>query len=465
MLDKSTTQRLRSLPVEAVAERLGLRVVRHKSLCPFHDDHHASLSYSPSRNTFRCFVCDARGGTIDLVMRHLNMSFPDACRWLANGTNIILDTYRPRTPTADRPARPFDAARYARLFEHPWLSDEARTFLFTERRLNPRVVSWCRLTSWTDRQGTHWLQTPYFDASGQLIGLQNRNLDYGKQKGDEGEEDKRSVDKGKQEQGSEAKQGRAIDAKQGQGSETKQGQAVEGEQGQGSDGKQGQAVESKQGQGSEDKQGQAVEGEQEQGSEDKQGQAVEGKQEQGSEDKQGQAVESKQGQGSEDKQGQAVEGKQGQGSEDKQGQAVEGDGKQGQGSECREAPRFRFPYGSRCTVYNLPVTAMLRPGEPLFITEGCSDCWAMLSAGHKAIAIPSATLLSQADKALLRDLAQRLGTSFHMFPDRDAPGERLFMQLREVLPGVQHHQLPVDCKDFAEYYVSDLAKNKLGEYG
>ena len=363
MLDKSTTQRLRSLPVEAVAERLGLRVVRHKSLCPFHDDHHASLSYSTSRNTFRCFVCDARGGTIDLVMRHLNMSFPDACRWLANGTNIILDTYRPRTPTADRPARPFDAARYARLFEHPWLSDEARTFLFTERRLDPRVVSWCRLTSWTDRQGTHWLQTPYFDASGQLIGLQNRNLDYGKQKGDEGEEDKRSVDKDKQEQGSEAKQGRAIDAKQGQGSETKQGQAVEAK------------------------------------------------------------------------------------------------------PECREAPRFRFPYGSRCTVYNLPVTAMLRPGEPLFITEGCSDCWAMLSAGHKAIAIPSATLLSQADKALLRDLAQRLGTSFHMFPDRDAPGERLFMQLREVLPGLQHHQLPVGCKDFAEYYVSALAKNKLGGYG
>lgn len=376
MLDKLTTQRLRSLPVEAVAERLGLRVVRHKSLCPFHDDHHASLSYSPSRNTFRCFVCDARGGTIDLVMRHLNMSFPDACRWLANGTNIILDTYRPRTPTADRPARPFDAARYARLFEHPWLSDEARTFLFTERHLNPRVVSWCRLTSWTDRQGTHWLQTPYFDASGQLIGLQNRNLDYCKHKKDEGEET-------------------------------------------GADNKPWQAVESKQEQGSEDKQGQAVEG----------------------------------------------DGKQGQGSEDKQEQAVEGESKKWQGSESREAPRFRFPYGSRCTVYNLPVTAMLRPGEPLFITEGCSDCWAMLSAGHKAIAIPSATLLSQADKALLRDLAQRLGTSFHMFPDRDAPGERLFMQLREVLPGLQHHQLPVDCKDFAEYYVSALAKNKLGGYG
>ena len=439
-MNKEQLQRLRSLPVEAVAERLGLRVVRHKSLCPFHDDHHASLSYSPSRNTFRCFVCDARGGTIDLVMRHLNMSFPDACRWLANGTNIILDTYRPRTPTADRPARPFDAARYARLFEHPWLSDEARTFLFTERRLNPRVVSWCRLTSWTDRQGTHWLQTPYFDASGQLIGLQNRNLDYGKQKGDEGEE-----------MGADNKQGQGVEGKQGQGSEGKQGQAVEGKQGQAVEGKQGQAVEGKQGQAVESKQGQAVEG--------KQGQAVEGKQGQAVESEQGQAGEGKQGQGvkGESKQGQGVEG------ESKQGQGSEG--KQGQGSESREAPRFRFPYGSRCTVYNLPVTAMLRPGEPLFITEGCSDCWAMLSAGHKAIAIPSATLLSQADKALLRDLAQRLGTSFHMFPDRDAPGERLFMQLREVLPGLQHHQLPVDCKDFAEYYVSALAKNKLGGYG
>ena len=461
MPDKPTTQRLRSLPVEAVAERLGLRVVRHKSLCPFHDDHHASLSYSTSRNTFRCFVCDARGGTIDLVMRHLNMSFPDACRWLANGTNIILDTYRPRTPTADRPARPFDAARYGRLFEHPWLSDEARTFLFTERRLNPRVISWCRLTSWTDRQGTHWLQTPYFDASGQLIGLQNRNLDYVKHREDEGEEDNGSMGKGN---GSMGKgNGSAV---KGNGSMVKGNGSMA--KGNGSMGKgngymvngngSGNDVKTAIDDGSKDetqtcscfastslspcsskqqppKAREAMKGliEGDDG-EDK------GKQEQGSDAKQGQAVEAKQEQGSDAKQGQAVEAK----------------------PEGREAPRFRFPYGSRCTVYNLPVTAMLRPGEPLFITEGCSDCWAMLSAGHKAIAIPSATLLSQADKALLRDLAQHLGTSFHMFPDRDAPGERLFMQLKEVLPGLQHHQLPPGCKDFAEYYVSALAKNKLG---
>ena len=324
MLEKSTLLQFRHLPIETVAERLGLHVARHKSLCPFHDDHHASMSFSTSRNTFRCFVCGASGGTIDLVMRHLGKSFPEACRWLADANNVILEEYKPQTPADDKPARPFDASRYGRLFEHPWLSDKAQRFLFEERRLNPRVVAWCRLSSWTDRYGTNWLQIPYFDQDGRLIGIQNRNLDYRKAE----KEVFHEKDKAEKEVFHE---------------------------------------------------------------------------------------------------------------KDK---------------ADKEVPRFRFPYGSRCSIYNLPVTAMLRPGEPLYITEGASDCWAMLSAGHKAIAIPSATLLGNADKRLLKDLAERLGTTFHMFPDRDAPGERLFMQLKEVLPQLEHHQLPVGCKDFAEYYMS-----------
>lgn len=335
MLEKSTLLQFRHLPIETVAERLGLHVARHKSLCPFHDDHHASMSFSTSRNTFRCFVCGASGGTIDLVMRHLGKSFPEACRWLADANNVILEEYKPQTPADDKPARPFDASRYGRLFEHPWLSDKAQRFLFEERRLNPRVVAWCRLSSWTDRYGTNWLQIPYFDQDGRLIGIQNRNLDYRKAE----KEVFHERDKSEKE---------VLHEK------------------------------------------------------------------------------------------------------DK----AEKDVFHEKDKSEKEVPRFRFPYGSRCSIYNLPVTKMLRPGEPLYITEGASDCWAMLSAGHKAIAIPSATLLGNADKRLLKDLAERLGTTFHMFPDRDAPGERLFMQLKEVLPQLVHHQLPVGCKDFAEYYMS-----------
>ena len=41
-----------------------------------------------------------------------------------------------------------------------------------------------------------------------------------------------------------------------------------------------------------------------------------------------------------------------------------------------------------------------------------------------------------------------------MFPDRDAPGERLFLQLQQVLPSLVHHQLPPGCKDYSEFYLA-----------
>lgn len=293
-MDRIQLHKLRDLPIEGVAERLGLGVARHKCLCPFHDDHHASLSFKVSKNTFRCFVCGASGGPIDLVMRYLRKDFLDACRWLADENNIILTEYKAEEV---KPVEPFDTSRYERFFERPWLNEAARKFLFEERRIDPRVVRWCRLTSWRDREGVDWLQTPYYDQQGKLIGIQNRNL-------------------------------------------------------------------------------------------------------------------------------------------------------------VRFAsPRFRFPQGSECRIYNLPVLNRLRPGDTLFIAEGCSDCWSLLSAGYKSIAIPSATLLGKKDAELLQSFGSDKSIRFEMWPDNDAPGERLFMQLREVLPSLVHHQLPLGCKDFSEYYL------------
>ena len=299
-MDKYELQKLRDLPIEGGAERLGLQVVRHKCLCPFHDDHHASLSFSVSRNTYRCFVCGASGGTIDLVMKHLGKDFLAATRWLADENNMIVSSFRVQDSSVQE-SKPFDASRYERFFARPFLSTEARRFLFEERKLNARVVQWCSLTSWKDKQGVSWLQIPYYDRQGHLIGIQNRNLIKG------------------------------------------------------------------------------------------------------------------------------------------------------------GSPRFRFPRGAQCTIYNLPILNLLQPGEKLFITEGCSDCWAMLSAGHKAIAIPSATLLSKKDAEQLSTLNFKLSTKFGMFPDNDVPGERLFLQLRKVLPNLEHHQLPPGCKDFSDYYLSSIS--------
>lgn len=48
-----------------------------------------------------------------------------------------------------------------------------------------------------------------------------------------------------------------------------------------------------------------------------------------------------------------------------------------------------------------------------------------------------------------------------MYPDRDLPGERLFLQLQRVLPSLVHHQLPPDCKDFSDLYLKLKTDNSL----
>ena len=361
-MEKYEIQKLRELPIEKVAKEMGMKVEHHKALCPFHDDHHASLTFNKTKNSCRCYVCMRNSlGTIDLVMRYLGKDFPAACRWLAGEHQIQLEEDSSSGPSSGNSSSgdnsgksSFDASRYARFFEHPWLNGAARRFLFEERKIDRRVVNWCRLTSWTDKKGINWLQIPYFDTEGRLIGIQNRNLDYRKAPTDlKGvTADKSPTDFTEStDSASHRKDGIGVAADKSPTDFT-----------------------------------------------------------------------------------------------DSASHQKE-----------QDAPRFRFPYGARCSIYNLPVIRRLKPGERLFITEGCSDCWAMLSAGHKAIAIPSATLLKPEDKQLLADIEREYRVEFHMFPDQDVPGESLFMQLREMLPQLVHHQLPPGCKDFSEYYLSEVS--------
>ena len=114
-----------------------------------------------------------------------------------------------------------------------------------------------------------------------------------------------------------------------------------------------------------------------------------------------------------------------------------------------DKPRFRFPRGSHVGMYNKPVIKRLKQGDELWITEGPSDCWAMLSAGHKAVAIPSATSLTRADIALLRGGLPE-GVSLHMYPDNDEPGMKLFEDLKRWFPELRGHVLPEGVKDFGE---------------
>lgn len=117
-------------------------------------------------------------------------------------------------------------------------------------------------------------------------------------------------------------------------------------------------------------------------------------------------------------------------------------------------PRFQFPKGSQCSIFNFNHLKHLEPMEPLWITEGVTDCLAMMSAGRKAIAIPSATLLKPKDVKELLSFSSSLSLTLHMSPDNDAPGNKLFLELLKLLPSLEHHLLPSKYKDFGEYWKS-----------
>lgn len=348
MISKLDILKLQDLPIEQVAEALQIGVHRHKAVCPFHDDTRPSLTFNVHKNRYRCYVCDAKGGVIDLVMHSQGWNFYESCQWLAHQFGIILSDDRDFKPQQVKlqPIRPIreirvqeekpDIAYLSRLMAQPILNPEAERFLFDERKLNREVIRKIGISSISyncpmssSPKPTYFdgpaLLIPYRDIDGNLISVQSRYL----------------------------------------------------------------------------------------------------------------------------------------GIEDK--------------------PRFRFPKGSTCHVFNLNVLKNLSPEEPVFITEGVSDCLAMLSAGFASIAIPSATLLKK------EDLEHLKGRKLHMYPDADEPGMRLFSELNNLLSpstrgeqgtgrmlitsgrsegsqnssgnggsktrgGLIYHKLPSGFKDVGQYY-------------
>lgn len=125
----------------------------------------------------------------------------------------------------------------------------------------------------------------------------------------------------------------------------------------------------------------------------------------------------------------------------------------------KKAHRFQFLPSSPISIFNKPILKDITNDEPLYISEGITDCIALLSSGRKAVAIPSATLLNNAD---ISSLAPK---NLYMYPDNDKPGELLYKNLSERLDIfgtlVMKLDLPKDCKDFSDYYNSKLYSNNV----
>lgn len=58
--------------------------------CPFHNEKTPSFYVSPSKGIYKCFGCGKGGHTINFVMEHDKLTYPDALRYLAKKYNIQI---------------------------------------------------------------------------------------------------------------------------------------------------------------------------------------------------------------------------------------------------------------------------------------------------------------------------------------------------------------------------------------
>lgn len=346
MILDAIVDRLKALPIEEVAERLGMTIERHAALCFMHNDHVPSLKFNVSRNIYRCFVCDKGGGPIRLVQEYKALPFQEACAWLADQFNIwrpgdernlksVSRVTRKRLlHTSNEIAIELDTEVLTWLINTARVSPRACKFLFEERHFKRDVVEKLHIRSISHptrlvgtlvrrfgegrclkskivRQGKYGLYCffytpcllfPYYEQDGGFAGIQSRYL---------------------------------------------------------------------------------------------------------------------------------------------------GDNK--------DVPRFQFLLSQKTRLFNLPVLNTLKQGDKLYISEGITDCLAMLSAGMNAVAIPSATILP------LEDLVTLKKYDLHMYPDQDEAGFRAFTKLRRFFVNqystLRAERLPEGIKDYCDYYVKSQGAN------
>lgn len=349
LIPKDVIDRLQELNIEKVATKLGMDVKRHKTLCFMHNDHTPSITFSKTKNMYKCWVCGVGGGPIKLVQDKEGWTFQEACAWLAKEFNITLPErkeYKKPVKGAisrnylsmkDGDSNTFDTEVFCWLMEKAVLSEAANRFLFEQRHLKKDVILSLNIKSITDSKkatsaleshfgkerclksglvregeyGTYFyfytpcLLFPYYEQDGRLVGVQSRYL-----------------------------------------------------------------------------------------------------------------------------------------------------------GENQKAPRFQFLSSQKTRLFNLPILNTLKHGDSLYITEGITDCLAMLSTGLKAVAIPSATIQPLEDLILLKNF------DLHMYPDQDEAGKRAFMEIRRFF--VQHYttvkaeQLPEGIKDYSDYYISTQVTDGKG---
>lgn len=94
MIDQTTIDRIIDAAeiTDVVSQFVTLkrRGINFVGLCPFHQDKTPSFYVSPAKNICKCFACGEGGSAVHFIMKHEQLSYFDALRFLAKKYNIEI---------------------------------------------------------------------------------------------------------------------------------------------------------------------------------------------------------------------------------------------------------------------------------------------------------------------------------------------------------------------------------------
>lgn len=92
MIDHATIERIIDAAEisDVVSDFVTLRKrgVNMLGMCPFHNEKTPSFTVSPAKGIFKCFGCGKAGNSVNFIMEHESLTYPEALKWLAKKYHI-----------------------------------------------------------------------------------------------------------------------------------------------------------------------------------------------------------------------------------------------------------------------------------------------------------------------------------------------------------------------------------------
>lgn len=118
----------------------------YKAICPFHNDTRPSLSISPDKQIYKCFVCDSGGNVFTFLQNHLKISYIEAVKKVAEIGRIDLSEYHLETKATpikkeyvDLYSMNEEACKIYSYYLNTKLGLEAKAYL-NERHFNDELI-------------------------------------------------------------------------------------------------------------------------------------------------------------------------------------------------------------------------------------------------------------------------------------------------------------------------------------